>query len=163
MDSLNGNLYYQSQLPSCKNKEPDLSSLSSIFLITDAFFQGTHELSVSLFQAIVLLLLNKTALLSFAQLKNQTKIKESELKRTLLSLTVGKDKILLKNFKGLEMKDEDKFKVNDKFVSKNFRLKINQVQIEETVSLTSPLSLISATQLTGISLSLSPESPERGS
>lgn len=57
----------------------------------------------------------------------------SELKRTLQSLACGKSRILLKNPKGREIDDHDHFCVNTKFTAQLFRVKINQIQMKETV------------------------------
>ena len=57
------------------------------------FKKGVKELSVSLLQAVVLMLFNTADSLSYADMKQQLGVKdegEKELKRTLLSLSVGK-------------------------------------------------------------------------
>eukprot|EP00879_Flechtneria_rotunda_P030046 GHRR01032564.1.p1 GENE.GHRR01032564.1~~GHRR01032564.1.p1 ORF type:complete len:114 (-),score=36.57 GHRR01032564.1:116-457(-) len=55
------------------------------------FPKGAKELSVSLLQALVLLLFNDADELSYEAIKEQLGVKnERELQRTLLSLSVGK-------------------------------------------------------------------------
>jgi cullin-4 len=57
-----------------------------------------------------------------------------ELWRTLQSLSLGKARILLKTPKTKEVNDTDTFQFNRQFKHKLCRIKINQVQIKETVS-----------------------------
>ncbi len=52
--------------------------------------QGTKELSVSLFQTVVLMLFNDVDSLSFEDIKQQSGIEDKELRRTLQSLACGK-------------------------------------------------------------------------
>lgn len=52
--------------------------------------------------------------------------------RTLQSLSCGKVKILRKSSKGIDIKENDKFTVNQSFTNKNYRIKINQIQLRET-------------------------------
>jgi cullin-4 len=57
----------------------------------------------------------------------------AELKRTLQSLACGKIRVLQKSPRGKEVEDEDKLEYNSGFSYKLFRIKINQVQLKETV------------------------------
>lgn len=54
------------------------------------FNTGTKELSVSLFQTLVLLCFNAIETVSFADIKANTCIEDGELRRTLQSLACGK-------------------------------------------------------------------------
>jgi len=56
-----------------------------------------------------------------------------ELKRTMQSLSCGKVRALIKNPKGREVDDEDVFHFNKEFKQKLFRIKINSIQMKETV------------------------------
>lgn len=58
---------------------------------------------------------------------------DSELRRTLQSLACGKARVLLKSPKGKEVEDGDTFTFNGEFKHKLFRIKINQIQMKETV------------------------------
>ena len=49
------------------------------------------------------------------------------------SLACGKARVLAKNPKGKDIEDGDKFICNDDFKHKLFRIKINQIQMKETV------------------------------
>ncbi|XP_044764848.1 cullin-4A [Coccinella septempunctata] len=96
------------------------------------FRAGPKELVVSLFQTLVILLFNKYDELSFDYIKVVTNIEDGELRRTLQSLACGKARVLVKIPKGREVEDNDKFKFNNEFVNKLFRIKINQIQMKET-------------------------------
>ena len=96
--------------------------------------QGGKELQVSLFQTLVLLLFNETNELGLEEIRLGTRIEESELARTLQSLACGKARVLNKTPKGKEVEINDKFAFNADFKAKLFRIKINQIQMKETVS-----------------------------
>jgi len=59
-------------------------------VLKSRFPKGTKELSVSLFQAVVLMLFNDVDSLTYTDIKDATGIEEKELKRTLQSLACGK-------------------------------------------------------------------------
>lgn len=98
------------------------------------FKTGQKELVVSLFQTLVILLFNKYDEVSFEYVKEALNIEDSELRRTLQSLACGKARVLNKIPKGREIEDNDKFRFNNDFVHNLFRIKINQIQMKETVS-----------------------------
>lgn len=95
--------------------------------------QGNKELQVSLFQALVLILFNDADNLSLEDIKTATNIEDGELRRTLQSLACGKARVLQKNPRGRDVADNDKFVFNADFTNKLFRIKINQIQMKETV------------------------------
>ena len=66
-------------------------------------------------------------------------VEDSELRRTLQSLACGKARVLTKVPKSKDIEDGDKFSCNDDFKHKLFRIKINQIQMKETVR-TRPLA-----------------------
>lgn len=98
------------------------------------FPKGRKELSVSLFQSVVLMLFNDNETLSFEQLKAQSGLEDGELKRTLQSLSLGKVRVLAKEPKTKDVENEDTFTYRRDFTAKLVRLKINAVQMKETVS-----------------------------
>ncbi|KAJ8513066.1 hypothetical protein OPV22_003500 [Ensete ventricosum] len=97
------------------------------------FPKGKKELSVSLFQTVVLMLFNDTQKLSFQDIKDSTGIDDKELRRTLQSLACGKVRVLQKIPKGREIEDEDSFVFNEEFSAPLYRLKVNAIQMKETV------------------------------
>uniref|UniRef100_A0A8C0L0G1 Cullin-4A n=1 Tax=Canis lupus dingo TaxID=286419 RepID=A0A8C0L0G1_CANLU len=97
------------------------------------FKEGKKEFQVSLFQTLVLLMFNEGDGFSFEEIKMATGIEDSELRRTLQSLACGKARVLVKSPKGKEVEDGDTFMFNGEFKHKLFRIKINQIQMKETV------------------------------
>ncbi|KPM02565.1 cullin 4A-like protein [Sarcoptes scabiei] len=65
--------------------------------------------------------------------EDKTMIEENELIRTLQSLACGKARVIIKQPKGLEIQKADKFFFNNAFTNKLFRIKINQIQLKETL------------------------------
>ncbi|KAJ3669963.1 hypothetical protein LUZ60_010287 [Juncus effusus] len=97
------------------------------------FPKGKKELAVSLFQAVVLMLFNDTEKLSFEDIKDSTEIEDKELRRTLQSLACGKVRVLQKMPKGRDVEDRDSFVFNDEFSAPLYRIKVNAIQMKETV------------------------------
>ncbi|XP_004631217.1 cullin-4A [Octodon degus] len=97
------------------------------------FKEGKKEIQVSLFQTLVLLMFNEGDGFSLEDIRMATGIEDSELRRTLQSLACGKARVLIKSPKGKEVEDGDKFIFNGDFKHKLFRIKINQIQMKETV------------------------------
>ncbi|XP_059371714.1 cullin-4B-like [Carassius carassius] len=95
--------------------------------------EGKKELQVSLFQTLVLLMFNEGEEFSLEDIKLATGIEDGELRRTLQSLACGKARVLTKTPKSKDVEDGDKFSCNDDFKHKLFRIKINQIQMKETV------------------------------
>ncbi|KAM8848810.1 cullin-4B [Synchiropus splendidus] len=97
------------------------------------FKEGKKELQVSLFQTLVLLMFNEGEEFALEEIKLATGIEDSELRRTLQSLACGKARVLTKIPKSKDVEDGDKFSCNEEFKHKLFRIKINQIQMKETV------------------------------
>ncbi|CAI9782156.1 unnamed protein product [Fraxinus pennsylvanica] len=97
------------------------------------FPKGKKELAVSLFQAVVLMLFNDAQKLSFQDIKESTGIEDKELRRTLQSLACGKFRVLQKIPKGRDVEDDDSFEFNDQFTAPLYRIKVNAIQMKETV------------------------------
>uniref|UniRef100_A0A665W8T8 Cullin 4A n=1 Tax=Echeneis naucrates TaxID=173247 RepID=A0A665W8T8_ECHNA len=97
------------------------------------FKEGKKELQVSLFQTLVLLMFNEGEEFSVEDIRTATGIEEGELRRTLQSLACGKARVLNKNPRGKDVEDGDRFNFNNDFKHKLFRIKINQIQMKETV------------------------------
>lgn len=93
---------------------------------------GRKELVVSLFQTVVLLCFNGTDSLGFREIKEQTRIEDGELRRTLQSLACGKVRVLQKVPKGKDVEDTDTFVFNAQFTNQLYRIKINSIQMKET-------------------------------
>ncbi|TPX64810.1 hypothetical protein CcCBS67573_g08297 [Chytriomyces confervae] len=98
-----------------------------------SFKKATKELSVSLFQSAVLLLFNEKPNLSYSEILAATNMEPKELERTLQSLACGKLRVLTKEPKGRDVHSTDMFLFNHAFENPLFRIKINSIQMKETV------------------------------
>jgi cullin 3 len=97
-----------------------------------------HELCVSTYQMCILLLFNENKTLTLAQIRMQTQIPDSELRRHLISLCTPKNRILKKGSKGRGITAEnDTFTFNDDYTSKLKRIRIPLVK---EASLSAPRS-----------------------
>ncbi|KAH8999781.1 Cullin-4B [Lactarius akahatsu] len=97
------------------------------------FAAGQKELSVSLYQAIVLLLFNDITEVSFLDAKMLTGIEDAELRLILQSLACGKKRVLKKRPAGKDVNDDDVFVFNDAFEDPRAKVHINSIQVKETV------------------------------
>lgn len=95
--------------------------------------KGEKILSVSLYQTIVLVLFNDTDEMSYSNIREATGIEEQELKRTLLSLASGRVRVLQKRPKGPRVDKSDWFVFNEGFEHRQLRIKVNAIQMKETV------------------------------
>ncbi|KAG7396590.1 Cullin-3 [Phytophthora boehmeriae] len=107
--------------------------------IRATFFAGTddgkrrHELNVSTYQAVILMMFNQRPEWGFKDLMERTRIGVKDLKRHLISLCTPKYKILIKSSKGKRIDEEtDVFTVNDGYKSKLHRVRIPLVSQKET-------------------------------
>lgn len=97
------------------------------------FPRGTKILSVSLYQTLVLVLFNSRDEIGYSEIVCECGLQEAELKRTLLSLACGKVRVLQKRPKGPKVEKGDVFCFNDAFTHKQTRIKVNAIQMKETV------------------------------
>ncbi|KAA8494050.1 Cullin-4 [Porphyridium purpureum] len=98
------------------------------------FAKGSKLIDVSLFQAVVCMLFNKATVLSYQEILDATGLDPKELKRVLLSLACGKvtTRVILKEPKGAELGENDRFVFNEQFTHKMMKIKINSIQLKET-------------------------------
>jgi cullin 3 len=88
-----------------------------------------HELCVSTYQLCILLLFNNKDTLTLAQIRKQTHIPDSELRRHLISLCTPKNRIVRKGSKGKGItSDDDTFTFNNDYTSKLKRVRIPLVK-----------------------------------
>ncbi|KAJ3080356.1 Cullin-4, partial [Rhizoclosmatium hyalinum] len=102
-------------------------------VLTGYFKKAKKELSVSFFQAVVLLLFNDKPTLTYKEILLSTSMDPKELDRTLQSLACGKTRVLNKSPKGRDVNPSDSFDFNDTFENPLFRIKVNSIQMKETV------------------------------
>ena len=123
---------------------------------------GDKELSVSLYQAVILLLFNDQTEIGFNDIKTNTNMGESivrsadqhqidfdwtendELRRTLQSLACANKKVLRKRPAGKDVNNSDIFYFNDDFTDPKTRVHINSIQAKETVRRLLPIQIRSA-------------------
>ncbi|KDN52391.1 Cullin-domain-containing protein [Tilletiaria anomala UBC 951] len=89
-----------------------------------------HELNVSTYALMALLLfedLDAEESLTYTDIRTSTNIAEAELKRALQSLACAKYKVLLKEPKGRDVNETDKFYFNINFTAPLARIKIAQI------------------------------------
>jgi len=124
-------------------------------VVKASFPMGRKELSMSLYQTAVLMLFNQhdsltykeiESAVKFTSLKEEELLSESsgrhqkgdvaiatnELHRTLQSLALGKIRVLTKEPKSKDIRNDDVFTFNKTFNHKLFRIKINSIQMKET-------------------------------
>jgi len=90
------------------------------------------EISVSFYQALVLLMFNNNDKLSYQEILDSTQIEEADLVRVLQSLACGKVRVIKKKPIGKDIEKTDEFEFNKEFRHKMCKLKINQIQMKET-------------------------------
>ena len=88
-----------------------------------------HELCVSTYQMVILMLYNDTEELTLGQIRTMTHIPDSELRRQLISLCTPRNKILIKGSKGKGItSDDDTFTYNREYTSKMKKVRISLVK-----------------------------------
>ncbi|EPQ61295.1 Cullin-domain-containing protein [Gloeophyllum trabeum ATCC 11539] len=96
------------------------------------FKAGSKDLSVSLHQAVILLLFNDTDEISFTDIQASVHMEDGTLRRTLQSLACGKKRVLKKRPAGPDVNDGDVFLYNAEFTDSRPRVHINTIQVKET-------------------------------
>lgn len=97
------------------------------------FPKGEKILNLSLYQTIVMMLFNDVDEMSYSNILEATGIEEAELKRILLSLACGKVRVLSKKPRGPKVETNDEFIFNKIFAHRQLRIKVNAIQMKETV------------------------------
>ncbi|CEH14187.1 ubiquitin-protein cullin 4 [Ceraceosorus bombacis] len=96
---------------------------------------GEKELHVSTYQSLVMLLFNDEERLRYEQIKERVGLDDKELRRTLQSLACGQipTRVLRKDPQGKDVNDGDCFVVNPALKNERQRVRINQIQMADTV------------------------------
>lgn len=87
----------------------------------------TYDLQVNAYQLVLLLLFNDASNYTFQELAERTAIPDEALQRTLLSLSLGKVRLLLKERKTKEIDNDEVFALNEGFTSKLIRIRVQTI------------------------------------
>ncbi|QRV88795.1 cullin family [Ceratobasidium sp. AG-Ba] len=109
-------------------------SLGTVVL-TSRFPGGNKEISVSMYQALVLLLFNEQDQYTAAEIQARTKLSKEDLEVTLQSLALGKKRVLVRadSKTAKEIALEDEFKWNSEFTDTKRNLRIQSIQQQTTM------------------------------
>ncbi|CBQ68511.1 related to Cullin-3 [Sporisorium reilianum SRZ2] len=91
------------------------------------FGARTHEVNLSTYALVVLLLFDGDAALGYGEIARATRIPDADLQRTLQSLACAKFRVLVKTPKGREVGRDDTFAFNTAFTCPLARFKIQQI------------------------------------
>ncbi|CAH8288690.1 unnamed protein product [Schistosoma bovis] len=93
-----------------------------------------YFLQVSTYQMIILMKFNRRNRYSFIELASETNIPERELKRSLMALALGRcsQRILCKEPKTRDIESTDIFYVNDSFISKHIKVRVQSITVKES-------------------------------
>uniref|UniRef100_A0A7S1WGP7 Cullin family profile domain-containing protein n=1 Tax=Alexandrium catenella TaxID=2925 RepID=A0A7S1WGP7_ALECA len=94
-------------------------------------FQRKHFLVVSAYQCLALMLFNKQKEVTFREICEATKLPKEECKRQVLSMTVSKHRILLRDGSSKDIEDETKLEVNDQFANEKVKVVVGLIKKEE--------------------------------
>lgn len=100
--------------------------------ITAAFPKGSKELTMSVYQGIILMLFNSTAEMTLDHVKNVTGIEWEEVKRAVQSFTHSRVKVLIRSGEGAYQPTET-ITVNDGFSSAQKKMKL-PVAVQRTAA-----------------------------
>src|SRR5258706_6659447 len=101
--------------------------------LTSYFPKGTKELSVSLYQATVLLLFNEKTSWKAEEIQEATGLNDNDLTLTLQSLALGKKRVLTKRGSvGRAVEKEDQFTFNEEYTDVKYKVHVNSIQQNES-------------------------------
>lgn len=90
-------------------------------------YDKSYLINIPSMHMVVLLLFNEVSTLGYAEIAEATSIPAADLKRVLQSLACGHYKLLVKEPKGKEVADSDKFSFNSKFTNKMIKFKVASI------------------------------------
>jgi cullin-4 len=94
--------------------------------------KGSKDLIVSLYQTIALLLFNSHESLTTLQIQQMTGLEKGDIDRTLLSISLGKVKIVKKSPHVKQVLPTDVWSINQDFTHAQRRIVVNTIQATET-------------------------------
>jgi len=97
-------------------------------------FKRKHILTVSAYQCLTLMLFNKNKEVTFKEICEATNIPADECRRQVLSMTVSKHKILLRDGSSKDIEDGTKLEVNTEFTNDKIKVVVGLIKKEEKVA-----------------------------
>jgi len=104
--------------------------------LTAHCFGRKHILTVSAYQCLALMLFNRNNTVTFKEICEATKIPADECRRQVLSMTVSKHRLLLRDGSSKEIEDETKLEVNKEFSHEKIKVVVGLIKKEEKAELT---------------------------
>ncbi|SAM08790.1 hypothetical protein [Absidia glauca] len=107
----------------------------SVCEVESNYHKGTHNITLTLLQTVILLIFNDTSRpgFSFGEILAMTNLDELELRRTLKSLACGHYALLLKQPAGLDVEPTDYFMYNTEFESTDTHISLNTEKLNEAI------------------------------
>mmetsp|Transcript_44914 Transcript_44914/g.124911 ORF Transcript_44914/g.124911 Transcript_44914/m.124911 type:complete len:754 (-) Transcript_44914:201-2462(-) len=102
--------------------------------VTAQCFPRKHILVVSAYQCLALMLFNKQKEVTFREVCEATKLPKEECKRQVLSMTVSKHRLLLRDGNTKDIEDETKLEVNEQFTNEKIKVVVGLIKKEEKVA-----------------------------
>lgn len=101
-------------------------------------YARNHTLVVSAYQCLVLMLFNRSEQISFRDVCNATCIPAEECKRQLLSMTVAKHRLLIREGSGKELEDDNMVSLNKAFAHEKMKVVVGLIKKEEKAAEIAP-------------------------
>ncbi|KAI8340858.1 Cullin family-domain-containing protein [Chlamydoabsidia padenii] len=107
----------------------------SVCEVKSNYYRGTHNITLTLHQTVILLIFNDTSRrgFTFGEILAMTNLDELELQRTLKSLACGRYALLLKQPAGPDVEQTDYFMYNDDFESNDTFISMNTEKLNEAI------------------------------
>lgn len=99
-------------------------------------FSKNHLLVVSTFQCIALMLFNSQREVTLKAMCEATKIPADECKRQVLSMTVSRNRLLLRDGSSKDIEDDTKLWVNNEFTHEKMKVVVGLIKKEEKAEAT---------------------------
>mmetsp|Transcript_95352 Transcript_95352/g.269412 ORF Transcript_95352/g.269412 Transcript_95352/m.269412 type:complete len:754 (+) Transcript_95352:72-2333(+) len=99
--------------------------------LTAHCFARKHILAVSAYQCLALLTFNKQREVTLREICEATKLPKDECKRQVLSMTVSKHRLLLRDGSSKDLEDDTKLEVNGEFTNEKIKVVVGLIKKEE--------------------------------
>lgn len=102
--------------------------------LTAHCFSRKHILVVSAYQCLALMIFNKQKEVIFREICDATKLPKEECKRQVLSMTVSKHRLLLRDGSSKDIEDDTKLEVNGEFTNEKIKVVVGLIKKEEKMT-----------------------------